>query len=57
VTADGRVLTVSRVVTEGAQSLLEFEGNPLVSVGANDLDVWYTPQVPVAVDVFNPQLR
>jgi prepilin-type N-terminal cleavage/methylation domain-containing protein len=56
VTANGRVLTVSKVLTDGG-TLLEFEGNPLQSVGAADLEVWYTPQVPVAVEVFKPQIR
>jgi hypothetical protein len=58
VTQDGRVLTVSRVVSEGAQTLIEFENNagPLGDVG-DDFDVWYTPQVPVAVDVFTLQVR
>lgn len=57
VTGEGRVLTVSRVVTEGGQTLLEFEGNPLPTAGVTDpVPVWYTPQVPVAVDVFRPQL-
>jgi prepilin-type N-terminal cleavage/methylation domain-containing protein len=58
VTVDGRVLTVSRVVNDGSQTLVEFENDagPLGAAG-DDFDVWYTPQVPVAVDVFNLQSR